>query len=66
MLMSEKTDAQYTGYYISGHPFNCFSTRGEKAIYAPSQKSNPIKLAIHLCDEESTCRASKWHMGGQL
>lgn len=45
--MSEKTDTQYTGYYISGHPFNCFSTRGEEAIYAPSQKSNPTYLTCN-------------------
>lgn len=62
-----KTDTKYTGHYISGHLFHYFSTRGEEAIYAPSQKSNPtcLYLQFTLYDEKSRCRSSKWHTGGR-
>lgn len=44
MLMPKIEIQKYTGYYISGHQFNYFSTRGEETIYSPSQESNPAYL----------------------
>lgn len=47
MLISKAEMQKYTGCYISGHPFDYFSTRGEETKYSPSQKSDPTHLTCN-------------------